>query len=635
MLYTYNYNKAKERIQHMKKTVFTIAAAIFTLVLSTVIYADTIITVPIDGRPISDEYLENLVKIGGDKYISVDKKNMDFFSSYEPDNHLGNSKAIREELYNIVSQNNNEYTTVIINTSSYITNGLVGSRCGINYDDTKAAIEDLHRLITDFPEPKYYVNLSMPRSLPETRFNKIWCDNEKLKGLAAYYLEENPDCADYDEISQKYSQVTPIQYIMEFSYVDSKAAELGEDKLTDWERNFLHYFNRNIKTKEPYRQYVEYYKKPYSLTAGIFSTLLKWHKAGELDEIIVSNDDLQVPDFITYMSQKKADWIQTKNNSPVKYSYARQYMETSPSSVQKELSAVYGKKEIGRAAAGNGKSINIIYGTDEIPQLIYARDYVQRKNRTANISITYNDVTQNVATFDVIQPGNITRTALNFTKGNVGSYTTKKLDMYVYDYKMSKDTSQDILAKMEKSYKKGNSVGLIELFSGTKDNTLFKTMRNRKELGMLCAYSAWNTNANALGLGIAHAQVYAAANECTNSPSTSLEAQLNMLLQHLIEDGIYTKSGKLALSNKGYRPNVEDRTHSQMLCDILETDSITDNLKAMDYSFKGVKYRLENAEVERTSFPWGRTFDIFIESNIEVKKAAATAAAQTVKKSKI
>ncbi len=621
MFYTNKYQKTKERIIYMKKSVFITAMVFFSLMLSTVIYANTVITVPLDGRPISDEYLENLVKIGGDDYISTDKKNMDFFSSYEPDNHTGNSKAIREELYDIVSRNNNKYTTVIINTSSYITNGLVGSRCGVNYDDTKEAMDDLHKLITDFPEPKYYVNLSMPRSLPETRFNKIWCNDNKLKGLAAYYLEERPDCEDYAEIYKKYADVTPIQYIMEFSYVDSKAAELGEDKLTNWERSFLHYFNRNIKTKEPYRQYVENYKKPYSLTAGIFSALLKWHKAGELEEIIVSNDDLQVPDFITYMAQKKADWVQTKNNSPIKYSYARQYMETSPSSIYKRLSAEYGKKEPGRAAAGNGESINIIYGTDEIPQLIYARDYAKRKNLTANMSIFYNDVTQNVATFDVVQPGNISRTAFNFAKGGVGRYTDKKTDMYIYDYKLVRDTSQDILAKMENSHKKGNSVALIELFSGTKENTLFKTMKNRKELGMLSAYSAWNTNANAIGLGIAHGQVYAIANECTNSPSSSLKAHLNMLMQHLIEDGVYTKSVKLALSNKGYRPNTEDRIRSDMLYDMLDTDSITDNIKAGCYSFKGVEYRAEDARVEKTSFPWGRIFDIFVDGTVTVKRA--------------
>lgn len=603
----------------MKKALFVIAAVLTTL-MGSAVYADTVINVPIDGRPISDEYLRNLTAIGRDEYISVSKENMDFFSSYEPDNHLGKSDKLREELYNTVSQHNNEYTTVIINTSSYITNGLVGSRCGVNYEDTYNALQELHRLITDFPEPKYYVNLSVPRSLPETRFNKIWCNDEKLKGLAWYYLKDNPDCENYSEISLKYSNVTPIQYIMEFSYVDSKASELGEDKLTSWEKSFLHYFNTNIKTKEPYRKYVEYYKKPYEMTSAIFSSLLEWHKNGELEEIVVSNDDLQIPDFITYMAGKNAGWIQTKNGSPIKYSYARLYMEASTSSVQRRLADTYGKKELGRALTGSGRSINIIYGTDEIPQLIYARDYSARKNKTADISVNYNDITQNVATFDVLQPGNITRTAINFVKNGIGRYTDKKLDMYVYDYRMEDNTSKAMLAKLESSYEKGNSTGLIELFSGTKENTLFMTMRNRRELGMLSAYSAWNTNANAIGLGIAHGQVYAVANECTNSPSDTLEAQLDMLMQHLIEDGIYTKRGKLALSNKGYRPNVEDRTHSQMLYDMLEINTVTDNIKAMNYSIKGIDYSVTDAEITKTSFPWGRTFDIYVEGSTVVRR---------------
>ncbi len=602
----------------MKKIVFGITLA-FCLLFASAVYADTIINVPIDGRPVSGRYLENLAKIGGDKYICVSNENMDFFSSYEPDNHIGKSDKIREELYGIVSQNNNEYTTVIINTSSYITNGLVGSRCGVNYEDTYTALKDLHKLITDFPKPKYYINLSVPRSLPETRFNQIWCNDEKLKGLAYYYLKDDPQCDDYNNISLKYAEVTPIQYIMEFSYVQSKAAELGQDKLAPWEKSFLHYFNNNIKTKEPYRKYVEYYKKPYEMTAVIFSSLLKWHKAGELDEIIVSNDDLQIPDFITYMASKNADWVQTKNGSPIKYSYARQYMETSPSSIQRRFADLYGKKELGKALNGSGKSINIIYGTDEIPQLIYARDYASRKNRTVNISVSYNDVSQGVATFDVLQPGNITRTALNFVKGSIGRYTDKKMDMFVYDYRLE-DTSKSMLARLEASYRKGNGVGLIELFDGAKDNTLFLTMKNRRELGILSAYSAWNTNANAIGLGIAHAQVCAVARECTNSPSTSLEAQLNMLMQHLIEDGIYTKKVKLALSNKGYRPNVEDRTHSQMLWDMLDINIIKNNIMAVDYNFKGVDYTVSDAQITRTSFPWGRVFDIYVEGNVKVKK---------------
>ena len=99
----------------MKKLFFTL---IFAVMFALPVYADTIITAPIDGRPISDEYLGNLAQIGGDEFISVSKENLDFFSSYEPDNHLGKSDKVREELYSLVSKNNNDRTTVIINTSS-------------------------------------------------------------------------------------------------------------------------------------------------------------------------------------------------------------------------------------------------------------------------------------------------------------------------------------------------------------------------------------------------------------------------------------------------------------------------------------------------------------------------------------
>ena len=245
-----------------------------TLAFALPVYADSIITAPIDGRPISKEYLGKLAELGSDQFYTVSDKNLDFFSSYEPDNHLGNSEKVREEIYNLVSQKNSDNTTVIINTSSYITNGLVGSRCGINYDNYKGALKDLDKLMTDFNRPTYYVNLSVPRSLPETRFNKIWVNDDKMRGLSYYYLKYNKDVDNYNEINSNFANVTPEQYIMEFSYVYNKASEIGEKNLTQWEKDFLNNFNKNIKTKAPYKEYVDYYIKPYETTAIIFSQLL-------------------------------------------------------------------------------------------------------------------------------------------------------------------------------------------------------------------------------------------------------------------------------------------------------------------------------------------------------------------------
>ena len=604
----------------MKKLILTF---VFSMLLALPAYAGTIVTAPIDGRPISDEYLKNLAEIGNDQYYSVSKENLDFFSSYDPDNHLGNSEKVREEIYSLVSQNNNEHTTVIINTSSYITNGLVGSRCGSNYEDYQQAVDDIEKLVTDFPEPTYYVNIAVPRTLPETRFNEIWCNDEKLDGLSHYYLKYNENDEDYDVINSKYSKVTPTQYIMEFSYVANKADELGVKNLTNWERDFLNYFNKNIKNKAPYKQYVDYYKKPFEATADIAKQLITLQKEGKIDQIVISNDDLQIPDSITYFYRKGCDWVQTKNNSPVKYSYARTYMETGASSVQKSISDIYSPQELGKANTGTSKFVNIIYGTDEVPQLIYARDYARREYLTANITFLYNDTKQNVATYDVKEPGNIARSAYAFVRGDVGKYTKSPTSIYVYDYSLKGDMTASAIDRLKKDKANGNNIGLIELFNGSNENKIFQSILQGKRgisLPDLDVYSAWNTNGNAIGLGVAHVQVIAIAKETSGNPVKTASAQIKMLTQHAIEDGIYTKSGKLRLNNKGYKPNVEDRINSDTLYELIDTKSVTSAFEDYVYNINGGEYSVDSVSIDTLNFPWGRTFDIYVGVNAQLSK---------------
>lgn len=603
----------------MKKLVLTV---FFTLMLYCSANANTIVNVPIDSRPISDEYLENLAKIGRDEYISVDKKNMDFFSSYEPDNHIGNSAEIRKEVKDIVSTNNNDSTTVIINTSSYITNGLVGSRCGVNYENYKEALSELESLLRNYPEPKYYVNMPMPRTLPETRFNQVWSDNEKIKGIGWYYLQANPDTELNAEINQKYANVTPEQALMEYSYVENKALELGGyNKLTKWERDFIISFNFSYKTKEPYKSYVEYYKNTYEDCADIFDTLIKFRQEGILDEVVVSNDDLQLPDSITYFNSKGADWIQKEEGSPIKYSFARTYSQIAPTSMMRVIKDTYGADELTKARLGRSDFVNIINGTDEVPQLIYARDYSKRKNLTSQINVVYNKVSENVGAYDVKRAGTVTNAAINFASGNVGIFTEKPVDMYIYNY--ATEGNKDVFVNnIRSSLSKGNNTALIELFgtgSVSKGNYIFEKLLSSDTLHKLCAYSAWNTNGNAIGLGIAQAQVFSVAKQLSKEPHLTVKAQAEMLLQHFIEDGIYTSRVKRELSNEGYRPNVEDRTNSQMLYDRLAPEKLINALKGHIIEVNGNKYQIKNITVDKTSFPWGRTFDILVESTAEVK----------------
>lgn len=608
----------------MKKLFFTMFTMLFSALLYCTANADTIINVPVDSRPISDEYVANLVDIGRDEYISMDKADMDFFSSYEPDNHLGNSKNIREKLIPLVQQNNNENTTVIINTSTYVTNGLVGSRAYVNYNDYKTAMEDLYKLVSQNTNPRFYINMAMPRTLPETRFNTIWPDSNKVNGLAYYYLERNPEAEDYSYISSTYAKVTPEQLLMEYSYVYGKATELGGiSRLTDWEKDFLNYFNSNYKTKAPYKVYVDNYTSTFECCADMFKTLAAYKKQGLIDEIVVSNDDLQVPNSITYFFNNGADWVQSNNGSAIKYSIARLNLKVLPTSVEKTIANVFGNEEVSLANTGRGKSVNIINGTDEVTQLIYARDYSKRKNITPKYNITTNKVNKSVAAYDVVRAGEIAHSDINFASGNVGIYTQKPVDLYIYDY-VPEGNDDYIFAQIQKSISKNNYTSLIELFgtgSVNKGNYVFQKLLSSDLLSRLTSYSAWNTNGNAIGLGIAQAQVFAVADNKSNSPSNTAAAQAKMLLQHIIEDGVYTCTEKRTLSNQGYRPNVEERTNSDMLWSMLDTEKYVNAVKKHTISVKGQDYVIDKLDVNRISFPWGRIFDIYIDSDAAAKPA--------------
>lgn len=600
----------------MKKIYTVILCSVFMLLIPNAVYAAKIITAPIDGRPISSDYLKNLVELGGDDFLCSDKANLDFFSAIEDDNFTGNSEKVRQELFSMVAESNNTDTSVIINSSSYFTNGLVGSRCGVNYTDIDAALDDLYLLLTTCSEPTYYINLSMPRTLPETRFNEVWSDNELRYGLGFYYLKYNSNCEDREVIYSKYRRVTPIQLIMEYSYVVNKTNELGEDMLEEWEKDFLREFELNYKNYYPYKTYISNYIKPFKAVSDMFRTFMTWQNEGLIDEIIISNDDFQLPDFIVYINSKDS-------GDASKYSFARRFMSTGVSAIIKQLKAERGKKSVEMALKGKGENVNFIFGTDELPQLIYARDFSKRTGLSANFNIIAENGS-GVAAYDVLSANELIENALNFV--SAGNKKMSCFDLMLYDYGVQGINNVDkAFSSLAASYAAGNMTGLIEIYSNetlnTGDNRLFQKLTDNTGFGItdLNCYSAWNTNANAIGLGVAHAQVYAVASENAGGREADLlEKQLKVLMQHIIEDGIYTVRVKRELSNRKYIPNAEERTQSDMLYEMLRCDSILDSFVNKAYSVDNADLCVKSADIVRCSFPWGRTFDCYIEPQIKV-----------------
>ena len=614
----------------MKKFCTKIISTFLTTVFfTTSAMASTIITAPLDSRPISTNYLGNLAALSGDSLLVAGEKHLDYFSADGKVVRFVNSTAVRANLLNLVKTHNNTDTTFIINTSSALTGGLVGSRCAANYADIDNGLGDLFNIMHRYSNPSFYVHLVMPRNLPETRGNKIWPNDDTIRGLGYFYLQNNPTSPLADALNERYCNVTPSQALIEWGYVESKKNDLGMDGLSLWERDFLNYFNENYCSSPVYAEFTQKYQLPFQLTAKIFKTLVRWQKTGIVNEIIIGNDDSQLPASVSYLfNNAHESWIPLEEGSPIKYSFARTYLKGSTDSIFYYMDTTYGSKEKYLNLEGKSEKVNFLFGLDEIPQLIYARDLAKRQQKSTDFHVVSYNNSSAVDTYDVLNPIRLVRNDLNYLDAGQ-SKAENPTDLYLFDYAGNiEEKTQNAITQMTQSRNDGKDVALIELYDyntiNTGTNRLFKKLMENNPSGdaiaitQLSAFSAWNTNANAIGLGLAHAQVYSLAREANASSEDFLEAQIKMLGQHILEDGVYFGQVRNQLTREGYNPLKHTEKNNQRLFDALSANILMEKFKATDYAVNGEIYTVNDCTLSQWGFPWHRLFDCYIDVDATV-----------------
>lgn len=605
----------------MKVKLFAAALAAALVFGASAVSAATVVTAPIDSRPISCEYLDDLAQLAGDSVIYPSKDIMDIFSGDGTESRFADSEKVRAAIYEMTGENDKEGNAVIINTSTYFTSGLVGSRVGSCYKDLDTGVEDLRKLATDYTNPRYYVNLTIPRSLPETRFNSIWRNDDVISGIGYYYLKRNPECEDANYIKKTYGKITPSQLLMEYSYVSGKMKE--GVPLSDWEKDFYKATTSRYMSKEPYKTYMNNYIEPFEKSVELMKKLVQLKKEGLIDEIVISTDDLQLPNSIAYFYSKDASWVQREGGSAVKYSFARCNLLTSADSIMRQIDNYEGREQRYLAMVGRGRDINVIYGTDEVPQLIYARELAKKRGISSKINVVYNSMSKNVAAYDVNNAQKLTNAACEFS-GGFNGYMDKETDLYIYYYG-AKTKVTDTIGKMRSSLGKGKNVALVELYDSAtlnnSNNELFKRLVANKNMSInsLSAYSAWNTNGNAIGLGVAHAQVYAISEHFTKNPEALAVAQTNELLRHALEDGIYTVQTKRLLSNAGYKPTAQEKEESSKLRESLDSEKVIGAFEGSTRSIGNRDCTIKNVSIDKCGFPWSRTFDCYLKVSCEAE----------------
>ncbi len=597
---------------------------LLNLIFCCTAFGGTLITAPIDSRPVSNEYLNDLADMAGDEFYTVDDELLDHFPEGESGS-FADSQKVMEQIRRLVEKNNKTDTTVIINTSSYFTGGLVGSRVEGNYEYNIAAANELFSLVKSCTAPQYYICLTMPRNLPESRNNEYWNDNEKVRALGHFYMKHNSDTPFKNEIENGFENVEPSQLLMEWSYVKNKEAELGNGSLTPWEKEFLAYADNN----EEFRPWFEKYETPFMKTADMFSSFVKWQKRGYIDEIVVSSDDLQLPHFISFLYENGAgDFVPLENGSPIKFSFARTYTTSGENSIYKKIQSEYGIKQAYLAVEGKGKNVNFIFGMDEIPQMVYARDVSKRHGKTTGFLKECFGTGTSVNEYDVLNSEKLLSNAINFVNG-ADAKTKKSFYMFLYDYSGKTNEHMKAVNSMSQKAKYGN-VGLIEIYD---NNTLIKgkhevfeqLWNGKNDLGQLDiahiqSYSSWNTAANAIGLGVAHAQIYGIMEEDTKEPEKLLKAHVSSLGRHVLEDGVYNFSIKRSLGASGYKVKPEDTFFSETVSALLNHEELLKKFVGLEISCENGTAVVKNCWLENVSMPWKRLFECYINIEVEVEK---------------
>ena len=77
-----------------KEYIFVPFLFFISLLFPLSVSAATVITSPVDSRPISTSYLENLVSINNDKLITIDNSYLDMFTA--DTEKFADSKKVRE-----------------------------------------------------------------------------------------------------------------------------------------------------------------------------------------------------------------------------------------------------------------------------------------------------------------------------------------------------------------------------------------------------------------------------------------------------------------------------------------------------------------------------------------------------------
>ena len=167
---------------------------------------------------------------------------------------------------------------------------------------------------------------------------------------------------------------------------------------------------------------------------------------------------------------------------------------------------------------------------------------------------------------------------------------------------------------------------------------------SRNSISQLSAYSAWNTVGNSLGLGLAHAQVFAIIDSIYDNMTTEkakkiITAHIKLLATHMLEDALYNRmKGKRDMFKDSYSSEDLLKDDEEKIISALtalydkELDNDTLNYLYGGYEwvinrfkdvntvhrFNNYNYTVNTLELTNAELPWKRKFECRLSLNANV-----------------
>lgn len=514
--------------------------------------AHHVILVPLDGRPPCRQFVIDAGRIGGTEVVTPPHELQDYYS--QP----GDTKAMRRWLLEEVAKGTTD--AVFLSVDQLLYGGLLTAR---EKQATPAEVEEFLAFLRELheanPAVPIYAFSILPRLTPQ----------DTIDGY-----DERRDIMAYSRLAGRQAAGLPVD--------ETKLAAL--------------------KAKIPPAS-LERYLAHFRENATLNERLIDLTHEGTLTRLVLGQDDGEEYGIPNIEKYALLDYIKSLGLSD--------------------------------------RQVFLTHGADEIALSLLAAWHNEQTGYAPKIFVAYNDpgARDRVMPYMAVSTGVCTEEKIRLTGGSLAA-SPEEADFTLLV--STNDTDKDTLWSrsacvrlLEDNLAQGQPTALVDLSKhfNADETVLPQLIAAAFPVNRLLAYAGWNTTSNALGTAIAQACLYRSSLETVSSEDEAIglaAAQVRFLENRILEDYFYLKEDidtvNGTLKKAGYTNTADlDLDHNYRWANLMLRTSMTrhllvyKNTAAFRAPFpvaapSGTIYlQLHDMQADM-SFPWPRTFEIYLET---------------------